>query len=284
MERIYCHNHVEVFSVHPGIFFRKSDYFLRRQCNSVYLVGRDSVGVVDLPTMEASEEMAAEAEQLFHKPIRHVFLTHGHGDHTGGLPAFMDCDVTVFCSGSLLQELSPPADSRAVFVSVEGKSRIRFGELEIELFTLPEKSHSPWDLFIRIPSAGLIISGDNAVEKRCFYCCDSDIYTWPGVLRRLASLGDRQILPGHGGIVPIDYFNDMADYVETVVRAGQIFLSKFSDDKATLSDPEKLAQAAGRFICSELPETQTMLRKAGESAATDQTVHIAAKLISAQQH
>ena len=55
------------------------------------IVGDDGVIIVDSgQAVPRSQQTLAEFRKITDKPIRAIILTHGHGDHTGGLPAFLE--------------------------------------------------------------------------------------------------------------------------------------------------------------------------------------------------
>ena len=58
--------------------------------NVSMIVGDDGVVIVDTGMMgEAAEKIAQEFRKLSDKPVKAIIFTHGHGDHTGGAPAFL---------------------------------------------------------------------------------------------------------------------------------------------------------------------------------------------------
>ena len=267
MEQIYSKNHVEIFRITPNLYFRKSDYASRGQCNGAYIVSGGNVAAVDVPTVEAAQEMRQEAEELFRLPIRSLFITHGHADHVGGLSAFIDQPVTVFCSGRLLPKIRPEKSGAAAFCAVEGRLNLLLGGLDVELFTLPAVTHSPWDMFIRLPKEKYLIAGDNAVDFSVFYCGNSDMQTWPVMLKQLAAQGDQYILPGHGDPVSVDYLYKMAAHVELVSSIGRKIVLSLSEQEKDNISAGRAASLAEDFIASGDADAQLLRQESGDAAA-----------------
>lgn len=84
---VYTGNRVTIEKLSDRLYFRQGDLNARRQCNGGYLVTDEGVVAVDAPSVEASEEMVQECQQLFGKPICALVLTHPHPDHVWGLDA-----------------------------------------------------------------------------------------------------------------------------------------------------------------------------------------------------
>ncbi len=58
--------------------------------NQTMIVGDDGVILIDVGMIPAiAEEVYAEFRKITDKPIKAIILTHGHGDHTQGMPAYL---------------------------------------------------------------------------------------------------------------------------------------------------------------------------------------------------
>lgn len=267
-EKIYEGNQVEIFRVSPEVCFRKAS-LARGQCNSVYFVGPSGVAVLDVPTREAAHEFVSECKLLFNKPIRTVLLTHGDGDHVDGLPAFLDKDVTVYCSRRLFSKLAPVGKGyKAAFVAVDGMMRMSLpGGLELELFTLPDITHSHWDMFVRIPSEKTLCTGDAVVEYPTLYFHNANTFTWSAQLKALAERNDRIVLPGHGPIYPYSYVGEVAEYLETVYRAARQCFKRFKPVELEKISVEKINAVLSAYFAEEGADARELIKKAGEADA-----------------
>jgi glyoxylase-like metal-dependent hydrolase (beta-lactamase superfamily II) len=226
-EKIYEENLVEVFRITDYLYFRKSSLPESSRCNGAFIVGNSGVAIVDAPPK--SIKMAEEAEKLFHKPVTVICLTHGHWDHQQGIAEWQDCGVTVFCSRRIIEDLGPDIlNGKANFAGVDGNLKLYLGGgVEIELFTNNDVAHSKWDMFIRIPEAGVVCTGDSVVEYAKTYHNSADSRSWIVSLRRLASQPGAWVLPGHGSsLFPWAYINEFADWLSVIERAAKYVLVK----------------------------------------------------------
>jgi len=61
--------------------------------NVSMIIGSDGIIIVDAAmTPEHAQKILSEFRKITDKPIKAVILTHGHGDHTGGLSVFVEKD------------------------------------------------------------------------------------------------------------------------------------------------------------------------------------------------
>lgn len=269
MEReiVYQKNRVEIVRVTPNLYFRRGDMPARRQSNGAFLVSGEVVAAVDATTMEAAEEMMAEALEVFGHPLRYVFLTHGDGDHVAGLPVFLREPLTIFCSHRLLGQVVPEGyDGPATFLGIEGVQTLWLGGLEVELSTVPIAAHSPRDLLIRVIRDECVVAGDTGVSLDHLYFHAADPVEWARLLRDMDARGGRAILPGHGDIYPWSHWKEVADFIDLLVRAGNECLEGLAEGDATALDDAKATQLASGYLAGHGAVAKTIRDTAGASA------------------
>jgi glyoxylase-like metal-dependent hydrolase (beta-lactamase superfamily II) len=252
MEKVYEENLAEIFKVTDRLYFRRANLPVRGQCNGAFIVGDAGVAVVDAPP--EGIEMAGEARKLFGKPITALILTHGHGDHTAGLPGFLEGELaaglTVYSSRRLLETLAPAEHRyKSNFVGIDGRLDISFsGGVDLELFTPPDPMHSKGDLFVRIPEGEILCAGDALVEYRTAYFDDADVRSWISNLRLLSQRRMNLILSGHGPeLFPWTYIDDFADFLAAVERIARTCLEKYQNAPGQ-TDDERFASVAASDI------------------------------------
>src|SRR5690349_20482761 len=101
--------HGEVRSVHqiaPGVFTRIGDRDARQPANSSWIEFRDFIVVIEANTPWGMRDILPEIRKTTSKPIRYVFDTHYHWDHTQGNSMMADQGVTVVCSQDFVGELA----------------------------------------------------------------------------------------------------------------------------------------------------------------------------------
>jgi glyoxylase-like metal-dependent hydrolase (beta-lactamase superfamily II) len=127
------------------------------------------------------EEMASCSKGIGKQAVEQVVLTHGHFDHTGGLPGVQArFHPEVFANGPP----DPVRDGTALVV----------GDQEALLLLTP--GHSDDSICLFLPETGTLFSGDT------LYRISDHLGAYPRAylrtLERLAGLPVRTIYPGHG--------------------------------------------------------------------------------------
>src|SRR5215831_9302551 len=82
----------------PGVFFWQGDHELRKPANCTWVVFEDYTLVIDANFPWGAREVLPLIKRTTSKPIRFVFDTHYHSDHTFGNSVFADAGATLICS------------------------------------------------------------------------------------------------------------------------------------------------------------------------------------------
>jgi glyoxylase-like metal-dependent hydrolase (beta-lactamase superfamily II) len=129
------------------------------------------------------EHIDAIAGALHGQPLARVLVTHGHGDHIGGLPALTARWPRVEVVNA------PGADVEA------GDTRLRI---------IPTPGHSPDHLCFFDEASGDLFCGDLVRLGGSIVIPASkggDVRQYLASLQRVRELGPRRLLPGHGPVV-----------------------------------------------------------------------------------
>lgn len=189
--------------------------------NSAFVVTGAGVLVVDTGSSEAIGRALAEVIRgVTDQPVRWIVNTHGHGDHWLGNAALAGPDTEVIASGKVRKrqqtELEYWVDlfnrmtegaigkvrGRVADTVVEGRTRRRFGGVEVELLPSGD-SHSPGDLVVWLPAAKVLITGDVVYSDRMPSVFESRLPRWIEFLAELEALAPAQVVPGHGRVAGV---------------------------------------------------------------------------------
>ena len=270
MERVYERNLVRIFKVTPHLYFRQADLMTRGQCNGAFFFSDGVVGVVDVPTMEGAREIAEESQLLFGQPVSLIFITHGHEDHMDGLPVFLERPVTIFCSERLVDRIPAGyAPRRATVVGVRDRTRVRMAGMDVECCALDGTAHSPWDMLIRVPQAGLVCTGDTVVDLSLLHFHSANVENWIAALKTLSAASGTHILPGHGGIYPWSMAAETADFIETLKAAAAHCLSRLSAEEIRKVSEDRINEIVSAYLSADSPESARIRDLAGVGAVRE---------------
>ena len=68
----------------PGVYFWQGDHVLKQPANCTWVIFKDYVLVIDANFPGPAREIIPQIRKTTPKPIRFLFDTHWHSDHSGG--------------------------------------------------------------------------------------------------------------------------------------------------------------------------------------------------------
>lgn len=231
----------------PGVYFWQGDAEKREPANCTRVVFKDYVLVIDANFPWGAREILPRVKASTSKPIRFVFDTHYHGDHTFGNSVFADAGASIICSEACAEELRTKgvkgwAGSHDPAHPLDGyrleQAAITFtdgmvfddGTQRVEL-TRVGPGHSQGDAVAYLPKQKILITGDLCVtwsSGNNMADPDADHENWIRALDRMAAWDVNTVIPGHGtpAARPAlhaqrEYIADMLNQVRAGKRAGK---------------------------------------------------------------
>ena len=198
--------------------------------NAGWFTVGDTVVAVDAGVNEdVGRALLDEIQKTAGKKPRYLVLTHAHKDHTGGAAAFAAAGVQVMAAekaaagvlfvlaGSSGTAGGKAAASPLVLTVAERSLLVGRVARRAEIYYLGP-GHTQGDLVIVVPDAGVLFSGDLAVNGVLPFLRSNDVdpLGWERILPRLAALKIEKLVPGHGAIGPTNGIKDTAAYVNRV--------------------------------------------------------------------
>jgi len=231
----------------PGVYFYLGDEQQHKSANCLWIVFRDYVVVIDANYPWGATEILQEIRKKTTKPVRFVFNTHYHHDHSFGNCVFVDSGATVVSTTQAANEMKTVGQRewdqnyggkdmqkyRREFPSMTFDNRLVFddGKHRVELIKMGP-AHTWGDGVAFLPKEKILATGDLFVNGNPWGNNVADPHAdydrWLNVLDTLASWDIKTVVPGHGDLGNIEslkrqraYLADMLQQVRQGIKAGK---------------------------------------------------------------
>jgi glyoxylase-like metal-dependent hydrolase (beta-lactamase superfamily II) len=218
--------------------------------NAGFVVTGDGVLAVDaLRSPREAVRMARAVRSLTRQPVRWLVLTHHHPDHHFGAITFRRAGAEVIAHADRRVHAAEAGKVAlaADWTRVVGREAMRGFEYANDpdravtaadtlrpggqpvVITHPGAAHSPGDLVVWLPRAGVLFAGDLLVEDGVTMVVDGNSGRLLRALDLIDSLAPRVVVPGHGAIPASpralvrrtrDYVTDLRARMRDAVERG----------------------------------------------------------------
>jgi glyoxylase-like metal-dependent hydrolase (beta-lactamase superfamily II) len=216
----------------PGVWFLLGDAS-KGYSNTTVIEMQDYLIVVDANYPARARELIAEVKTLSFKPVRYVFDTHAHGDHSYGNSLWTAAGATTLAYYKILAEMDRYEPAR--WQSAEAK-RADVRDLHEDNVQRPQQTfrkspfilkdatrevdflylgwgHTPADGYVWLPIERILCTGDAAVNGPRNKLWDANLANWPRVLSRAMLLQPLVVLPGHGDAGGIEILSGQRQFL-----------------------------------------------------------------------
>jgi glyoxylase-like metal-dependent hydrolase (beta-lactamase superfamily II) len=227
--------------VGPGLYFLYDDI----SSNSAFLATDDGVLVIDTRQHPAhGRDLIERIRKVTDKPIKWVVITHAHGDHYYGNPAFKAIGATIIAhkdtmAGMIKNEALEfkrrqrffktmhfdPAEVKTVLpdITFDSHLTLRLGGRTVEIMHLGP-GQNPGDTLVHFPHArALYVGGPFSRKNWSNMSFTPSVDGWIALLNQIAAMDVDFYLPGHGDVGTkqdvLDEAKLLADF-QTEVKAA----------------------------------------------------------------
>ena len=204
-------------TVAPGVWFLPGDA-AKGYCNNIVIEMHDYLIVVDANYPGRARELVRQIPQLSPKPVRFVFLTHAHRDHSYGSIIWTEAGAITFAYQGVADEMdryeptrwrataAQREDVRSLNLQDAPRPQLLFRQSPFILkdstrevdFYFFGWAHTQGDGFVWLPNERVLCTGDAAVNGPRNKLSDANLANWPLVLSKALALHPLHVLPGHG--------------------------------------------------------------------------------------
>lgn len=230
-----------------GVYFYFGDELQKKSANCVWVIFNNYVLVIDANYPWGADEIIQEIRKTTMKPIRYVFNTHYHHDHTFGNAQFVDSGAIIVSTKETSDDMKTLGqrewqegwggrsmkEYRREFPSLTFDQRLVFddGIQRVELIKVGP-AHTRGDGVAYLPRAKILVTGDLCVNGNPWGNNVADPHVdynkWLTVLDTLSSWDISILIPGHGtpGTTQTlknqrSFLADMLFQVQQGIRAGK---------------------------------------------------------------
>jgi glyoxylase-like metal-dependent hydrolase (beta-lactamase superfamily II) len=224
----------------PGVFVRLAEPEKHIIANSGWIVFRDYVLVIDANYPWGARAILSDLRKTTKKPIRFVFDTHYHADHSFGNSEFVDAGSTLICSQECTEESKRKNTAawsqdkgQGEFdlkqwrlehpqVSFQERMVVDDGEHRVE-FTRVGPGHTLGDSIAYLPKEKILFTGDLCLTRAGNNIADKDAdpRNWVKALDRLKLIDVKTLVPGHGPLGNHDSIMPQRAYLEGLINGVQ---------------------------------------------------------------
>jgi glyoxylase-like metal-dependent hydrolase (beta-lactamase superfamily II) len=263
----------------PGVWFREGDLEHLGHCNNVIIEMKDYLIVVDANFPSGARLAMEAAKKVSDKPVKYVFDTHHHGDHSYGNAVWTQAGATTLAYKGVIEEMKRYEPKRWQQAAKERQDVADMHSDSVEPprqtfdkspFILKDDTrevrfyffgwaHTRGDGFVYLPKEKVLCSGDAAVNGPYNYLADGNLANWPKVTAAAAKLGAEHVLPGHGGPGGKEilegqgrFMTELHNAVEAAVKQGKKLNDIVKKDGTKLSTTIQLPESVKNWVGDDL--------------------------------
>jgi len=194
--------------------------------------------VVDANYPARAKELLTISKSLSSKPVRYVFDTHAHGDHSYGNSVLTAAGATTMAFRGVVTEMDRWEPARWQTAMAKREDVRETGEVDVQR---PQKvidsdslvlkdetrevrflflgwGHTPGDGYVWLPKERVLCTGDAAVNGPRNKLLDANIANWPDVLDKALALKPLHVLPGHGAAGGAEILSGQQKFLRDLYR------------------------------------------------------------------
>jgi len=253
----------DIRNIATGVWFLKGG--VNGSSNTAVIEMDKYLIVVDANYPGRAKELLQIIPTISPKPVKYVFDTHAHGDHSYGNSIWTSAGATTmaFSGVSLDMDKWEPTrwqqaakrrkdmqdtgmeDVQRPQKSLSGnRFTLKDGHREVEFISFGW-GHTEGDGYVWLPRERVLCTGDGAVNGPYNKIIDANLTQWPQILDRALRLKPRYVLPGHGEAGGPEILEGQAMFLRELRKAVSSALAKGQNPEDTTID---LPQSSDHWV------------------------------------
>ncbi len=240
-------------------------------CNSVFLVGKEAILVVDTGfDVTAGEKLLSAIRSVSSLPVRYIVNTHYHRDHQAAngivgpasevVSTIFTRERTIAMIGAMANQHLPDVRFRPATIAITDTADIYLDGQPVHL-EFPGPAHTMGDLVVYFPAQKVVATGDLFLNHSLPAMDRGSVLNWIHALEKILNTPAVTFVPGHFELATRpdlqrfhDYLADLRDQIAAQIKLGtpwdqirqHLDMKKYSDFRqfpnfhATFADNAKV--------------------------------------------
>ena len=198
---------MEIKQVKPGLYMVTG-----MGGNSTVRVGNQGIILVDTKNLgdQFYNDLVAKIKTVSDQPVKEVFVTHVHQDHSGNIGKFTAAGVEVIAHEGLKRNLETGGPKGTGYEAPAGKpappsttyakeKKMTLGNIKAEAYNFGP-GHTGGDTIVFFPDVRVVSLGDHfvAAQPNSDYPMGGSVLNWSKSLTEILKLDFDTAIPGHG--------------------------------------------------------------------------------------
>ena len=204
--------------------------------NVAVLTTPEGVVLVDDKFDRNVPEILARVKEVTAQPVKYVFNTHHHGDHSGG-NAQLGKAAQLISQENARDRMAASDEASAPSLSFSDQQTLHLGGAEVRAIHLG-RSHTDGDAVIYFPQLRVIHTGDMFIRGAPFidYASGGSALEWDDTLNEVLQLEFDTVIPGHGEVATREDLTQWkADFETFRSRVSQLIEQGKSEEEIKTS-------------------------------------------------
>ena len=204
--------------------------------NVAVLTTPEGVVLVDDKFDRNVPEILARVKDVTAQPVKYVFNTHHHGDHSGG-NAQLGKAAQLISQENARDRMAASDEASAPSLSFSDQQTLHLGGAEVRAIHLG-RSHTDGDAVIYFPQLRVIHTGDMFIRGAPFidYASGGSALEWDDTLNEVLQLEFDTVIPGHGEVATREDLTQWkADFETFRSRVSQLIEQGKSEEEIKTS-------------------------------------------------
>jgi cyclase len=272
-----------VEQIAPGVWFREGDIKNLGHCNNIIIEMKDYLIVVDANFPSGARATMADCKRISSKPVKYVFDTHHHGDHSYGNSVWTADGATTLAYRGVAEEMKRYEPARWEAAEKDRKDVAAMHQPSVEppkqtfattQFVLDDGTrkvefhffgwaHTRGDGFVYLPKEQILCTGDAVVNGPYNNTQDANLGNWPNVVRTAEKLEVKTVLPGHGVAGGAEILAGQELFMVELykaVKAG-VDQGKKPEDLAKLQLPDRVKNWVGDDLAKQVNDAYEEIKQ-----------------------